>query len=97
MEPNGIKEVLSMQICYECLEKQCAQQEITLWKSDFFYSAAPKRCEFCGEYRPVVEGVRLHTLGSRRLTAHLYRAYEATERAPLARPDKKTEIFCETP
>ena len=47
--------------------------------------------------RPAVEGVRLHTLGSRRLTAHLYRAYEATERAPLARPEKKTEIFCETP
>ena len=46
---------------------------------------------------PAVEGVRLHTLGSRRLTAHLYRAYEATERAPLARPEKKTEIFCETP
>ncbi len=63
----------------------------------FFYSVAPKRCGFCGEYRPAVEGVRLHTLGSRRLTAHLYRAYEATERAPLARPEKKTEIFCETP
>ena len=97
MEPNGIKEVLSMQICYECLEKQCAQQSIALWKSDFFYSLAPKRCGFCGEQRPVVEGVRLHTLGSRRLTAHLYKAYEATERAPLTGPEKKTENFCETP
>ncbi|MBP3312386.1 MAG: hypothetical protein J6L72_09160 [Butyricicoccus sp.] len=78
-----------MQICYECLEKQCTQQEIVLWKSDFLYSMAPKRCGFCGERGPVVEGVRLHTLGSRRLLAHLYKAYEATVRAPLAGAEKK--------
>ena len=38
------------------------------------------------------DSVRL-MLGSRRLTAHLYRAYEATERAPLARPEKRQKFF----
>lgn len=41
-----------MQICYECLEKQCTQQEIVLWKSDFLYAMVPKRCGFCGERGP---------------------------------------------
>ena len=84
-----------MQICYECLKKQCMERGIALWKSDFFYSNMPKRCDFCEDCREAIEGVRLHTLGNRALTRHLMRVYEATARDPM--PEEKEEKIDLTP
>ena len=71
-----------MYICYACLKEQCDQYGLAVWKSDLQYSAHPQTCAFCGCHEKVVQGVNLNLLGNPRLTRHLYRIYNATERDP---------------
>ncbi|MDR3765684.1 MAG: hypothetical protein Q3Y08_01415 [Butyricicoccus sp.] len=71
-----------MNICYACLKEQCDQRGLVVWKSDLQYSAHPQTCAFCGGREKVVQGVNLNLLGDPRLTRHLYRIYNATERDP---------------
>lgn len=82
-----------MYICYACLKEQCDQYGFAVWKSDLQYSAHPQTCAFCGCHEKVVQGVNLNLLGNPRLTRHLYRIYNATERDPAGIGKKSRKFY----